>query len=244
MTSPPIASAPPPCLVVFDCDGTLVDSQHAITAAMAEAFLAQDLPEPAAGAVRGVVGLQLSEAVARLHPEGDAESHRRLVECYRAAFAAARHAGTLAEPLFAGARAVIESLDAAGYLLGIATGKSRRGLLATLDRHGLNDRFVTLQTADDGPGKPHPDMIERAMIEVGAVPARTAVVGDTTFDIEMARNAGAKAVGVAWGYHEVGALMEAGAHRILDSFADLPAVIATLMTETQAPRPTAPLHRG
>jgi len=225
--------APPPLrLVVFDCDGTLVDSQHAITAAMAEAFLAQGLPQPAAQAVRAVIGLHLNEAVARLHPAGDAVSHRRLVESYRAVFVAARHAGTLVEPLFAGARAAIEALDADGYLLGIATGKSRRGLLATLERHGLSDRFVTVQTADDGPGKPHPDMIERAMAEVGAVPVRTAVVGDTTFDIEMARNAGVKAVGVAWGYHEVGALMAAGAHDILDTFADLPAVVAALVTES------------
>ncbi len=108
----------------------------------------------------------------------------------------------------------------------MATGKARRGLLAVLEQHGLETRFATLQTADVGPGKPHPAMLERAMAEVGVAPSDTVMIGDTSFDMLMARSAGASAIGVSWGYHPVAELEAAGAHSIVGHFNELPAAMA------------------
>ena len=113
-------------------------------------------------------------------------------------------------------------------MLGVATGKSRRGLEATLGRHGLLDRFAILKTADDGPGKPNPDILLDAMAEAGTAPETTAVVGDTVFDMEMASGAGAAAIGVAWGYHDSEELTRAGAQRIIHAFDELMPTIETL----------------
>ncbi len=215
-------------LVVFDCDGTLVDSQRAIIEAMRRAFAALGLPRPADTAVRRVIGLSLPQAMARLRPEDDERAQARLVAAYRESFLALRADPAHREPLFAGAREAVEALEAAGFLLGIATGKSRRGLQATLERTGLAGRFVTLQTADDAPSKPHPAMLERAMDEAGAEADETVLVGDTTFDIEMALAAGALPFGVSWGYHAPDALAAAGARSVVDDFEALVAAIGAL----------------
>ena len=142
-----------PKLVVFDCDGTLVDSQHAIAAGMAAAWRVCGLGAPPPTArVRQVVGLPLAEAIARLHPGGTDAEHRRLTEAYKEAFRALPRESEEDEPLFPGVAACLDALEAEGFLLGIATGKGRRGLSITLGRHGLMDRFVTITTADDAPG--------------------------------------------------------------------------------------------
>ncbi len=203
-------------LVVFDCDGTLVDSQHMIVAAMEGAFAECDLPGPVRSDVLGVVGLSLGEAVRRLAPDARPSGVDALAEAYKRAFAALRQDRAHLEPLYPGVRETLVALARApDVLLGVATGKSRRGLNAVLEREGLTDLFVTLQTADTHPSKPHPAMLRAAMAEVGAVPHRTLMVGDTTYDIGMARDAGARAIGVGWGYHPVAELEAAGAHRIL-----------------------------
>jgi phosphoglycolate phosphatase len=221
----------PPRLVLFDCDGTLVDSQHHIIAAMRQAFAAFALPEPAADDVRRLVGLPLDVSVRRLLEAGAANADG-VVAAYREAAFAMRHQPDHDEPLFPGLREVLDHLEADGYLLGIATGKARRGLDATLSMHGLVDRFVTLQTADIAHGKPDPDMVLRAMRETGATPASTLVVGDTTFDILMARNAGARSVGVAWGYHDPAELLQAGAQAVIKRFADLPPLVRQMMGDS------------
>lgn len=214
-------------LVMFDFDGTLVDSQNGIVAAMARAFEGVGLAAPDPAAVRRVVGLRLEAAVGALAPQAGPDAVADLAEGYRQAFFELRTRPDHEEPLFPGARAVLEALGQPGVLLGIATGKNRRGLLASLERHGLSDHFVTLKTADDGPGKPHPAILERAMSELGVEPADTVMVGDTVFDIEMAVNARVGAIGVSWGYHEPGELAEAGADRVIDSFGELlPALAA------------------
>lgn len=219
-------------LIVFDFDGTLVDSQHAIARAMGEAFGAHGLEAPAVDAVRRVVGLKLELAVARLLPDpADMATAAVVAEAYRRAFFAIRARPDHHEPLFPGARDALERLDTAEVCLGIATGKNRRGLLAGLEHHGLARYFATLQTADDGPGKPHPGMLRRAMDETGAGPAETVLIGDTTFDMEMAGNAGVAALGVAWGYHPPAELTASGAARVIDHFDDLPASLATLGAE-------------
>ncbi|MFQ5765225.1 MAG: HAD-IA family hydrolase, partial [Rhodospirillales bacterium] len=199
-------------LAVFDCDGTLVDSQHSIVASMFAAFDAHAQPRPDAEAVRHVVGLPLREAIARLIPDGATADCGRLETSYVEAFRALRRAGGVDDPLYPGALDVLAVLEASGWVLGVATGKSSRGLVATLEAHGLTKRFRTLQTADKGPGKPNPDMLLNAMTETGAEPANTVMIGDTTFDMEMARRAGAVAIGVSWGYHPEERLHSAGAH--------------------------------
>lgn len=221
-------------LALFDCDGTLVDSQHAIVDSMAEAWRAHGLGEPDPHAVRRVVGLSLVPAVAALLPDLEPERHVAIAESYKDAFAARRRSGVLEEPLFPGIAETLDALEAAGVLLGVATGKSMRGLRSVLERHGLTHRFVTLQTADTGPGKPHPDMVRRALAETGAGPAATVMIGDTTYDIQMARNARIASVGVSWGYHEVPELLAAGADRIVHGGAHVAAAVLDLLTEAEA----------
>lgn len=212
-------------LVIFDCDGTLVDSQHMICAAMRQAYEANNLSVPAREQLLAIVGLSLPDAFRRLAAttSGDADHPvEALVTCYKNAFAELRSSVDHLEPLYPGARETLETLAVRpDTLLGIATGKSQRGVRAVLGRHGLAERFATIQTSDDAPSKPHPGMVLAAMRETGAAPDDTVVVGDTVFDLEMARAAGARAIGVAWGYHPPAALREAGAHAMIEAFADL-----------------------
>ncbi len=208
-------------LVMFDFDGTLVDSQHGIAQAMAMAFAKAGRPAPAHAQVRRVVGLPLEAAIARLLPAVETPLAAELAAHYRDAFHGLRRSATYHEPLMDGARAALERLDHPEVLLGIATGKGQRALAASLERHQLVRHFVTLKTADDGPGKPHPGILLDAMSELGVEARDTLVVGDTTFDMKMAVNAGARALGVSWGYHEVQDLRAAGAERVLGSFREL-----------------------
>ena len=210
-----------PRLAVFDCDGTLVDSQHSIVACMAAAFAAAGLAAPAAEAVRRVVGLPLAASVARLSPMLAVAECERVAELYKQAFTDMRSGSPIDEPLFPGVRELLDALEAEGVVLGVATGKGRRGLRITLEHHGLFGRFTTLQTADDAPGKPHPEMLRRAMAETGADPAATAMIGDTTYDILMALSAGTAAIGVGWGYHPAAELKAAGAHAVVEAAHDV-----------------------
>ncbi len=219
-------------LVVFDWDGTLVDSQRSIVQSMARAFEAEGFDAPAPEAVRRVVGLRLEMAAAQLLPDpADLDTAERVAESYRNAFQALRARGDVDEPLFPGARETLERLDQPQVSLGIATGKGRRGLLSSLERHGLSEFFVTLQTADDGPGKPHPEILNRAMAEVGTERDETVLIGDTTYDMEMAANAGVRAIGVGWGYHPADELRGSGAARVIESFSELPASLVNLTLE-------------
>lgn len=221
-----MAGSAPLRLAVFDCDGTLVDGQHMIHAAMAAAWAAEALDvAPTIEAVRRVVGLELVTAIAMLLPDGDAPRHARMAEAYKAAFFAARQQGGV-DPLFPGCREALAALERDGWLLGVATGKARRGLDAVLALHDLAGHFVTRQTASDAPGKPHPGMLERAMAETGVGPGETVMIGDTTYDMEMAGNAGVPAIGVAWGYHAPEELRAAGARRVVADFPDLVSLLA------------------
>lgn len=223
-------------LAVFDCDGTLVDSQHNIVAAMDAAWRAFGLEPVPGAAVRRVVGLPLVEAIASLHPEGCGDDHLTLSAYYKDAFRTLRERPDHREPLYPGTVEALDALERTGTLLAVATGKSRRGLLATLDRHGLSDRFIVLKTADDGPGKPDPAMMLDAMAETGAAPEHTVMVGDTVFDIEMARAARTAAIGVSWGYHEPAELSAAGAHHVIDTFGELEGTLAGLWGGANANR--------
>lgn len=215
-------------LAVFDCDGTLVDSQATICLAMERGFTACGLTPPGNAATRRIIGLSLVQAMAVLHPTGWAAQHEVLAEEYKKAFFALRAAGLAEEPLYDGIADAIADLDARGWLLGVATGKSDRGLKHILEYHGLHPKFVTLQTADRHPSKPHPSMLELAMTEAGAAPATTAMIGDTSYDMMMAKAAGCAAIGVAWGYHNEDALKEGGADVVADSPAELVAILEAL----------------
>ncbi len=198
-------------LAVFDCDGTLVDGQAAVCTAMDAAFAAHGLSRPDHHLVRRSVGLSLPQAVRALLPDADDDLRQGIDLAYRDAFRAAREAGELVEPLYAGVREVLDALLDDGWLLGVATGKSDRGLEHCLASHGLSRHFVTLQTADRHPSKPHPAMLEAALFEAGAMPQHAVMIGDTAYDMVMAVNAGVRALGVDWGYHTPAELVDAGA---------------------------------
>jgi phosphoglycolate phosphatase len=210
-------------LAIFDCDGTLVDSQANICRAMEEAFTGAKLVPPSRDAIRRMVGLSLVEVIAGLLPEADDALHRAIAADYKNVFFRLRTSGALAdEPLFENMAETLATLLDTGWTLGVATGKSDRGLAHILAHHGLTDHFVTLQTADRHPSKPHPSMIELAMVEAAAQREDTVMIGDTSYDMLMARAAGVRAVGVAWGYHPPHELEAAGADAIALAVADLP----------------------
>jgi len=220
----------PTRLVVFDCDGTLIDSQQMIVAAMAHAFESQGLAPLPRARVLSIVGLSLDEALFALIPDEQVQKRSAITASYKNAFYHLRSRPELAEPLFPGTREAIEAVAARpDTLLGIATGKSQKGLRHMLEMHDLAHHFVTLQTADDAPSKPHPAMLEQAMREAGVEAANTVLVGDTTYDILMAVNAGAIPLGVNWGYHAASELGEAGAVRVLSHFDELQRALDELL---------------
>lgn len=203
-------------LIIFDCDGTLVDSQHAICAAMEYAFTTLALPAPSRSDTLGVVGLSLPQAFAVLAPQHPLEVQAALAEHYRSDFPGKRQQPALHDPLYPGIADVVAALaQRDDTLLGIATGKSQRGVARLLEREGWHGHFVTIQTADDHPSKPDPSMILSAMAETGVEANSTLMIGDTTYDIEMARSAGVGAIGVGWGYHDADRLMQAGADTVV-----------------------------
>lgn len=215
---------------MFDMDGTLIDTYGLIAEHMASAFALAGLAAPAQADVRRIIGLSLPVAIGQLAATEDAVLIDGLVTSYKQNYRNALARETGREEFYPGAREAVERLHgAAGNLLGIATGKGLTGVNRILAQHAIADRFVTLQTPDHNPSKPHPGMLLRAMSETGAAPHEVVMVGDTSFDMELARAAGAWAIGVGWGYHERQDLIGAGAHIIIDSFAEIDDSIAELL---------------
>jgi phosphoglycolate phosphatase len=215
-------------LVIFDVDGTLVDSQADILAAMSAAFASENLAPPPRAAVLSIVGLSLPQAFARLMPDSDPDMQTRLSDAYKHAYGDNRaQSGVTGSPLFAGARAALDVLaDRPDTILAVATGKSRRGLDSLIRAHNLAGLFQSLQTADHHPSKPHPAMILQVLQDTGLSADRAIMIGDTTFDMDMGRAAGVRTIAVAWGYHAPESL---SADRIVQSFAELPAAIDQLL---------------
>lgn len=203
-------------LAVFDCDGTLIDGQASICEAMEAAFAEQGLPLPERSVVRRAVGLSLPQAARSLLPDRPASLHDAVAASYKRHFHAAREEGRLSQALFDGIVPLLDGLRATGWELGVATGMSDRGLAHCLAAYGLSSHFVTLQTADRHPSKPHPAMLEAAMAEAGARPEQAVMIGDTVFDMQMAASAGVRAIGVSWGYHAPEELLGAGAECVAD----------------------------
>ena len=220
----------PVTLVLFDCDGTLVDSQHMIVAAMHDAHTTLGLPVPDRERVLSVVGLSLPETFTVLAAGDRTYPVMEMAEAYRSAFMRLRELRP-PEPMFPSAREVLAALRARDdVVLGMVTGKARRGVARVLQAHDMEGWFTTIQTADDAPSKPHPAMVQQAMIEAGIGPAQTVVVGDTSFDMAMARAAGASALGVSWGYHSTDELWHAGAQKVVTHFEAVPPAIADLLS--------------
>ena len=215
-------------LVVFDMDGTLIDSQDHILSGMEQAFRLEGLDPPDRQDILGIVGLSLVEAMAVLVPDLSAATHRRLADQYRESFKGlrARSGGEAAASLYPGALAALGRLHRRDdVLMGVATGKSRRGLDHTFRSHGIGSYFVTAQTADTHPSKPHPSMLEAAAQEAGIDRTRVVMIGDTDFDIAMGQAAGCATIAVSWGYHPLDRLERARPDRIIDSFCALDAVL-------------------
>ncbi|MEO5367749.1 MAG: HAD-IA family hydrolase [Magnetococcus sp. WYHC-3] len=217
------ALAAPLDLVIFDCDGTLVDSLNSIATVMNRVWADLALGDPLTSAqVAGVVGLSLDAAMRTLWPGGHADLWHRMVAAYREHYSALVAAGAEEAPLFPEVRATLERLQSQGVILAVATGKSMRGLERTLAAHGLRHLFSALKTADCQPSKPHPGMV-LAILEETAIPRHHAlIVGDTTFDIDMGHNAGIRTCAVTYGCHSLAQLAAARPHHTIDA---LPAVL-------------------
>ena len=198
-------------LAIFDCDGTLVDSGATIFEALSATLTQHGIPVPSQRECRRVIGLSLVDAIAQLVPDEGDHRHQAIAEDYKARFMTMRTAGHVQEPLYDGILELLDQLECDGWALAVATGKSDRGLKHCLDLHGIHARFVSLQTADRHPTKPHPSMVLQAIADAGAAPGTTIVVGDTSFDMAMAVAAGAAGIGAGWGYHDPQDLLDAGA---------------------------------
>lgn len=214
-------------LVIFDVDGTLIDSQTEIMAAMKVAFASENLPMLDRATVLSIVGLSLAEAFAVLCPQSALAQQTRLVQAYKDAFVELRSTyGKDQSPMFAGAMDMLQTLHAQDHtLLAVATGKSKRGLDKMIERHGLEGLFVSQQVADFHPSKPHPAMVLAALADTGVDASRAVMLGDTTYDMDMGRAAGVGTIGVSWGYHDAANL---NADIVIDDFAALPAAIDKL----------------
>lgn len=224
-------------LIVFDLDGTMVDSRAHIARAVVETAKIAGLPEPEPSVIPSVIGLTLSEALARLFPDATGAKVEDVAAIYRQIFADWRARGEAHELLFPGTREVIGELTAAGCVLGIATGKGRRGVDYLLGKHNLVGRFVTIQTPDTNPGKPDPAMLHAAMAETGIDAAHTIMIGDTSYDMLMARAAGSHAVGVGWGNHPSELLHESGAHAVIDQWSEFMQLSARLVQSLSGTSP-------
>ncbi len=220
-------------LAIFDIDGTLVDSRRIIHDAMLHAYDRCDLADPGYDRIRKVIGLGLRQAFAALEPDAPDDVLAQLEAAYVEAFNIFRETQEGREPLYEGALDLLEDLHRKGWKLGVATGKSRRGVGHILRMHGLERLFHASVCADDGPGKPDVFMVEHSLRAAGASRTRTLVIGDSTHDMAMARAAGVRAIGVCWGFAEAEELTLAGAHELHH---DYPSLTRSLAAFDAAPR--------
>ena len=208
-------------LAIFDVDGTLIDSRAIIHRAAEVSFADLGLPPPAYDDLRRYVGLSLDVALGHLAPQLDAGALQGLTEAYKAAFRSFRADPAFVEPQYAGVQTMLDDLRAQGWTLAMATGKSRRGVEDILDMHGWRDLFAVSFCADDGPGKPHPHMVEQCLYHSGFGATQAVMIGDTSFDMIMAQAAGVTAWGVSWGFHTPDEIAAAGAEVIHHDMATL-----------------------
>lgn len=203
--------------IVFDWDGTVMDSTAVIAGSIQAACRDLGLNVPSDEAARHVIGLGLAQALQHAVPDAPEAMYEPLADRYRHHFLAQDQ--TI--PLFEGARETIAELHADGYWLGVATGKSRAGLERVLDASGLRSYFHATRTADQTFSKPHPAMLMELMDELAVSPDRTLMIGDTTHDLQLAQNAGVDVVAVAYGAHPPEQLLELQPLALVGDFAEL-----------------------
>lgn len=185
-------------LLVFDWDGTLMDSEAQIVTCMQAAIADLSLEPRSADQVKNIIGLGLREAVSALYPQSDDSLVIAMSDRYRDHWLA----GYQQSPLFPGVEETLQFLKAEGFQLAVATGKGRRGLDKVLSETGLTEIFAATRCSDETLSKPHPLMLEQIMTELRIAPEQTLMIGDTEYDMEMARNARAHPVAVSYGVHE------------------------------------------
>jgi phosphoglycolate phosphatase len=205
-------------LIIFDWDGTLMDSVAKIVRCFSAALADTDTPDPGEEAIRHIIGLGLDEAMTALLPQADAARRARVVERYREHFL---HLDRTGMELFPGVRAGLEALSEQGYLLAVATGKARRGLDRVLRDTGTAHLFCATRCADEAFSKPHPKMLEDILEQTGFDAGRALMVGDTSYDMEMARHAGVAGLAVTYGVHGRELLAEHAPLACLDSFEEV-----------------------
>jgi phosphoglycolate phosphatase len=210
-------------LAIFDVDGTLVDSRAVLKASSDAAFTAIGIAPPPYEELRKIIGLSLKEGLAQLAPDLTQAQIDALTDHYKQSFGALHKDPDFIEPLYDGAAELLDRLKAHGWRIAMATGKSRRGVETIMNMHGWADLFDTTHCADDGPGKPHPAMLHAALEALGVSAREAVMIGDTAFDMTMARAAGIHAVGVTWGFHTRGEIEVGGADVMVDTFAQLTA---------------------
>jgi phosphoglycolate phosphatase len=216
-------------LAVFDLDGTLIDSAAAIVEAIRACWTACGFPEVEPDRIRRVIGLPWEDSVPMLLP-GAGKRELDLIRAYYDDVAQGRRTAPPRDvTAFPGAHDALAALEADEVLLAIVTSRGNHRVHDILDRCGFAGRFVTVKTVDHGPGKPNPYLLREAMTEAGARPEETVMVGDTTYDILMAVNAGTASLGVSWGVHETHELIGAGAHRVVARFAEIPPAVRALV---------------
>lgn len=209
-------------LVLFDCDGTLADSFALICETMHKTFLDEGLNPPGDAATRAIIGLSLDTAILRLHPGCPTDLMAKMIAGYRRNFRETREDPAFREALFPGIKPLIDDLALRDtVLLGMVTGKTRRGVDAVVAAHALEGMFLAVRTADDCPSKPHPAMVLECCAELGVGVEDTLVIGDAVYDIGMALSAGAEAIGVSWGASTPEALLDAGALRVVADVEEL-----------------------
>lgn len=215
-------------LVIFDMDGTIIDSVAFIVDTVTEAFRAVGHEPPSEAAIRSISGITMRDAMQILAPWAGPEETDRIAESYRSHYRA--RAGVDHEPLFPGAREALDRLAAdPEIVLAVATGKGYRSATTLLERHGLLGHFQSVQTPDHNRGKPDPQMIEAALGVAGLTRGDAVMIGDTVHDMRMARAGGVGAIGVSWGYHSTDDLKQTGADIVLDRFEELDAAVAQLV---------------
>jgi len=219
-------------LAVWDVDGTLVDSRASIFKGLQDAAVEVGLDAPTYEDVRQIVGLSLLEAVNRMRPDLSPELAAAYAAAYKQAFIRMHADPDFHEPLYPGAEETLRRLKREGWLMGMATGKSRRGIERNTLVYGWDGVFDTSFCADDGPSKPHPHMLECNMLALGVDKSQTVMIGDTAHDIHMGREARVHTIGVSWGFHTVGELQAAGADVIVHDFHQLNAALDAFVAET------------
>jgi len=194
-------------LLVFDWDGTLMDSESRIVNCMRATITDLGLELPDDSSISNIIGLGLKEAICMLFPGADDALVQSVIGRYRHHFL---FENTTPTPLFSGAKEVLHELKSEGYLLAVATGKGRPGLDRVLDITGLNQVFHATRCADEAFSKPHPDMLLQLLDELGVQPADALMIGDTEYDMQMANNAGTAALAVSYGVHSMDRLLQHG----------------------------------